>query len=128
MNGYKCRPEPATHPDRTHSARVMAEIKLGHKVDPRYVEVVLRAIEAKFEIAEKLGNKFLRESAAEELEIIKAYQNRGTQAEVLIKAADQKRLALMYAETGRMDLANKSLKNHEALMDSWLAYQFEAKF
>lgn len=128
MNGYKCRPEPATHPDRTHSARVMAEIKLGHKVDPRYVDVVLQAIDAKFEIAEKMGNKFLRESAAEELAIVKAYQSRGTQAEILLKAGDQNRLAAIYLDAGQMDLACKASEKSNALIESWRAYQIEAKF
>lgn len=128
MDKYKQRPSPATHPDHTHSAKIYAEIKRGHKVEPRYVEIVLQAITAKFEIAEKMQSDFMKKEATEELAVVTAYQNRGTQSEVLIKAGDQKRLAEAFGAAGQVELQNKALKKSEELVNAWMAYQVDAKF
>ncbi len=122
------RPAPALRPEDVKSKKIYRAIAEGYRVAPRYVEALMVTIKAKLEIAEKLGNERLRASAEEEYETVKAYQDRGSQTEIMDQAQEQMRLAQTYADMGREDLWRKAKAKHDDLMASWRAYQIQVRF
>ena len=122
------RPAPALLPEDVKSNKIYRAIAEGYRVDPRYIEALMVTIKAKLEIAEKLGNEKLRASTTEEYETVIAYQNRGSQVEIMNQAQEQLRLSRAYAEHGQDDLSRRAQQKHDDLMASWRAYQIPAKF
>lgn len=122
------RPAPALRPEEVRSAKIYRAISEGFRVDPRYVEALMVTIKAKLEIADKLGNERLRASATEEYNTVKAYQDRGSQTEIMSQAQEQLRISRVYAEHGQDELSKRAREKHDALMASWRAYQIPAKF
>ncbi len=122
------KPAPALRPEEVRSGKIYRAISEGYRVDPRYVEALMATIEAKLEIADKLYNDKLKTSTTEEYETVKAYQDRGSQAEIMNQAQEQLRISRIYAENGQDDLSRWAREKHDALMASWRAYQITAKF